>query len=78
MSGPTHTRGMATLRGLSRRLHELEVRSPAEPMRWHSVVQNSDWGETEEEAFAAYEAEHGSIGPEDGVILRVIVSPAVS
>jgi hypothetical protein len=31
---------------LGNRLSQLESASPANPVRWHDVAQNSDWGET--------------------------------
>jgi hypothetical protein len=55
---------------LSQRIAYLESRNLTGPQVWVSIIQ--DLGKTREEAFAAYEAEHGSIG-DKSVILTIIV-----
>ena len=61
---------------LNRRLRELEASTFGGLKRWHCIIVRGD--QTEEQATAAYEAEHGPIG-NDGAILRVIVrKPGVS
>lgn len=61
------------MRELTRRLANLEARSSLGGiLRWHRVCQRE--GQTEADAIAAYEAEHGPIGPGEGTILRRFVS----
>ena len=57
-------------RSLARRTEELE-RQNCGAKKWHVIIRRAD--QTEEEAVAAYEADHGPIGPDDGSILYVIV-----
>lgn len=57
---------------LKTRLAALErMVGPNRCPRWHCIVQDVD--QTPEQARAAFEAENGPIGPEDGQIVRVIV-----
>lgn len=55
---------------LSQRIADLEKRDPTGPQIWVSIIQ--DLAQTREEAFAAYEGEHGPIG-DRSVVLTVIV-----
>jgi hypothetical protein len=58
---------------LKRRIADLEHRiAPPEAKRWVRIFQYE--GQTKEQAVAAYEAEHGPINDNMGVILRVIIS----
>lgn len=57
--------------GLAKRLAALEQAQPSPMRRWHCLRRYED--ETDADAMAAYEAEHGSIGG-GNVIMRVIVS----
>jgi hypothetical protein len=60
-------------RELKRRIDTLEATANLSgPLRWRRVLQLP--GQTEAQARAAYEAEHGLIGSEDGIIVRAIVS----
>lgn len=60
---------------MKRRVAELEARSIAGAKRWHVIRRWSD--QTEDDAVAAYEANSGPIGPDDGSILRVIIRKPV-
>ena len=54
---------------LKPRVDELERKiSPQPPQRWITVIQD---GQTEEEAIAAYEAEHGPVG--DANVMMVVI-----
>jgi len=55
---------------IKRRLEALETRTLAGFAPWVRIIQHE--GESEAEATAAYEAEHGPIG-ESNSILRVII-----
>lgn len=56
-----------------RRIEALEVSmNPPVGRTWHPVVQHV--GQTREGALAAYEAEHGSFGENDAVVLRRVVN----
>lgn len=56
---------------LSKRLVALEQAQPSASPRWHRLLRYEN--ETDEQAVAVYEAEHGPIG--DGkVVMRVIIS----
>lgn len=56
---------------LGKRLVALEQAQPSSSPRWHRLLRHEN--ETDEQAVAVYEAEHGPIG--DGkVVMRVIVS----
>ena len=57
---------------LKPRLDALEAKLAPVCSRWVRIWQ--DRGQTQEQAVAAYEAEHGPIG-DANVILRVIVDP---
>ena len=56
---------------LRQRVEALESRDP-EWRPWHHAIQHV--GQTQEEAIAVYEAEHGPLG-DDNLILSVIVEP---
>lgn len=57
---------------MRRRVVALEQKaSPPPPTRWHFLRRYED--ETDEQAIAAYEREHGSIG-NDRLVMRVIIS----
>lgn len=58
--------------GLSNRVDALE-RTSCGVKRWHQIIR--EVGQTEEQAVADYEREHGSIGPDDGRLMVVIVEP---
>jgi hypothetical protein len=57
---------------MKRRLATLEQKmDPPAPVKWHRIRRYED--ETDEQATAAYEAEHGPI--DDGrVVMRVIIN----
>lgn len=57
-------------RSLARRMEELE-RQTCGAKKWHVIIRHAD--QTEEDAIAAYEADNGPIGPDDGSMLWVIV-----
>ena len=59
------------MNALSKRLAALEQTKSSQMPRWHCLRRYEN--ETDAEAVAAYEAEHGSIGT-DNVIMRVVVS----
>ena len=61
---------MMAAMGLKRRLSALEGGAGKDFVPWVRVIQGI--GQTEEEAFAAYEAEHGPLGDRN-FFLRVIV-----
>lgn len=56
---------------LGKRLAVLEQALPSAMPRWHCLRRYEN--ETDADALAAYEAEHGTIG-DGNVIMRVIVS----
>jgi hypothetical protein len=56
---------------LGKRIVALEQLRPSSRPRWHSLCRYE--GETDEQAVAAYESEHGPIG-DGNVIMRVIIS----
>lgn len=56
---------------LRKRLTALEQAQPSAMPRWHCLRRYED--ETDADATAAYEAEHGPIGA-GNVIMRVIIS----
>jgi hypothetical protein len=56
---------------LSKRLSDLEKRGPVGAVRWRRIFQYED--QSQAEALAAYEAENGPIGPDEGRILRVFI-----
>ncbi|MCB0058115.1 MAG: hypothetical protein KDE63_11755 [Novosphingobium sp.] len=58
---------------LTARVEALEHSIGSALRPWHRVA--VDVGQTEEDAIAAYEAEHGPVG-EDNVILRTYLLPA--
>lgn len=58
------------MRCLNRRLADLEASVLGGLKRWHCIIVRA--GQTEEQATAAYEAEHGPIG-EGNTVLRVII-----
>ena len=57
--------------GLSYRVAALEARAP-DLKPWHQVIQ--EVGQSQEEAIAAYEAEHGPVG-DDNILLAVVIEP---
>lgn len=62
--------------GFRNRLEKLE-RERAEtvrPRRWHRIIQAL--GQTQSQAIAAHEAEHGRIAADDCTIIRRIIAPA--
>lgn len=61
--------------GLSRRVDALEQRDPSGAAAWVSIIQHED--QTEEEAFAAYEAEHGPVGESNAILWVVIRKPGI-
>lgn len=58
---------------LKPRLDALEAQMAPACQRWVRIFQHA--GQTQEQAIAAYEAEHGPIG-DASVILRVSVKPS--
>lgn len=59
------------MRNQGKRIEFLEARQPKAIGRWHRVIQ--DVGQSEGQAIDAYGADR--IGPNDCVMLRVIVEP---
>ncbi|NNG59785.1 hypothetical protein [Sphingomonas paucimobilis] len=59
------------MNALGKRLAALEQAQPSAMPRWHCLRRYED--ESEADAIAAYEAEHGPIG-DGNVIMRVIIS----
>lgn len=59
------------MKALHRRLSVLEQRGSDMVRPWLQIIQ--DIGQTEEEARAAYEKEHGAIGDDPCIIWRVVV-----
>ena len=57
---------------LGRRVEALEQRTGSDERPWHRIIAD---GQTDEEAIAAYEADHGPIG-DDNVLIWQIVDPA--
>lgn len=57
---------------LKPRLDALEAKAPV-IRHWHRVFQYA--GQTEADAVAAYEGQHGAIEPGDGRIVRAFVTP---
>ena len=58
---------------LKPRVEALEARTNVSALKhWHRILRYE--GQNEAEAVAAYEAEHGPVGPDDGTVLRVIIS----
>lgn len=59
---------------ISNRLHALEQRlgGAGRPVRWLRIIVS---GKSTDEARADYEAEHGPIAAETGVVFRVMVEP---
>lgn len=56
---------------LSRRIEALEQGSSRGAFKpWHLIM--SEDGQTQEEAIAAYEAEHGAIGEDGAFIVRFV------
>lgn len=60
---------------LERRVADLEARTSSGSVEWVRVIQ--DCGQTERQAIAAHEAEHGPIG-DSNIVLRVITKPGTS
>ena len=60
---------------LGRRIEALEAARQTGFRAWHRIVVNAHEGQTEGEAFAAYEAEHGPLGDDPCFIVRVVASP---
>lgn len=63
------------MRAIARRVEALEswqegIRGP---VRWIRLI--VDLGETQEQALARYEVEHGPVGDDVGIIYRVLVAP---
>ena len=59
------------MHALRKRLSALEAKGPDSLRNWHRII---CWeGQTEAEATAAYETEHGPINDNDGRVLRVII-----
>ena len=61
---------------LANRLRDLEGRHPSGPSRWHRIMVGV--GQSEDQARASHEAEHGLIGAGDGIVWRVMVAPGVT
>jgi hypothetical protein len=59
------------MNALGKRLTALEQAQPSAMPRWHCLRRYED--ETDADAIAAYEAEHGPIG-DGNVVMRVIIS----
>ena len=63
------------MKALERRLSELEQRRGVHgPTLWHNVLVDD---QDEAQAIADYEAEHGPIGEDDGIIFVVFVAPTM-
>lgn len=56
--------------GLKRRVNDLEARGSGRFKAWHRIIQHI--GETQEQAIAKYQAEHGSLGDDPHFIVRVV------
>ena len=56
---------------LKARIERLEAAEPSTFKGWHVAVQKA--GQTEEEAWAAYQAEHGPVDIENEGVLWVMV-----
>lgn len=63
------------MRAITKRLAALEAVSGGDgrPVRWVRLVVPEH--QTQEQARAEYEAEHGPLGDDVGIIYRVIVTP---
>ena len=55
---------------LRQRVEGLEAKETGGFKPWHRIMQYQD--QTEEQAIAVYEAEHGQIGDNDSFIVRII------
>lgn len=64
------------MRQINRRVAALESWRGGKggPVRWIRLI--VDLGETQEQALARYEAAHGAVGEDTGIIYRVIVAPS--
>ena len=60
---------------LGRRVEALEAARHTGFRPWHRVLVNEDEGQTEAEAFAAFEAEHGPLGDDPCFIVRAVAWP---
>ena len=58
---------------LKGRIDALEKRCLDDLKPWHQVIQRV--GQTEEEAMAQFEAEHGPIGDDNCIIIRIVAPP---